>query len=53
MGIVDMGGMDGKPMDKFGIEPIPKRADVGMFTPALDMGVCFIIIGSDIGRLLP
>lgn len=53
MDIADMGGMGGKPIDRFGIEPIPKRAEEGMLAPELDTGVCFIIMGRDEGRLLP
>lgn len=53
MGIADMGGMGGKPIDRFGIEPIPKRAEEGMLAPELDAGVCFMIIGRDEGRFLP
>lgn len=53
MGIADMGGMGGKPIDRFGIEPIPKRAEEGMLAPEFDTGVCFMIIGRDEGRFLP
>lgn len=53
MGMADMGGMGGKPIDRFGIEPIPKRAEEGMLAPELDTGVCFIITGRDEGRFLP
>lgn len=53
MGSVDMGGMDEKPTDRFGIEPIPNRAEDGILEPKLETGGCFIIIGRAVGRFLP
>lgn len=52
-GIVGMIGMVGIPRDRFGIEPIPKRADDVIMQAGLEMGGCFMMIGRVGGRLRP
>lgn len=53
MGMVDIADMDDRPIDRFGIEPIPKRADVGMVDAELETGDCFMMIGREMGKLCP
>lgn len=53
MGMTDIGDMDDRPTDRFGIEPIPNRADEGMVEAELEMGDCFMMIGREEGKLRP
>lgn len=52
-GMADIADMDERPTDRFGIEPIPKRADDGIFDTELEMGGCFMIIGRAEGKFRP
>lgn len=53
MGMADIVDIDDRPIDKFGIEPIPKRADGAMIEAELDRGDCFIMTGREEGRFRP
>lgn len=53
MGMADIVDIDDRPTDRFGIEPIPKRADEGMVEAELEMGGCFMMIGRTEGKFRP
>lgn len=53
MGMADRDDMDDTPTDRLGIEPIPNRADEGIFEPQLDAGGCFMTTGKEGGKFLP
>lgn len=53
MGMADIADMDDRPTDRFGIEPIPKRADEGMVGAELATGGCFMVIGRTDGKFRP
>lgn len=53
MGMADKVDMDDRPIDRFGIEPIPKRADGAMIDAELETGDCFIMIGREDGKFRP
>lgn len=53
MGMVDIADMDDRPTDRFGKEPIPKRADEGMAEAEPETGACFMIIGKAEGKFCP
>lgn len=53
MGMADIVDMDDRPIDRFGIEPIPKRADEGMVEAELETGDCFMMIGRTEGKFRP
>lgn len=53
MGMADIVDMNDRPIDRFGIEPIPKRADEGMVDAELETGGCFMVIGRTDGKFRP
>lgn len=53
MGMVEILGMDDRPTDRFGMDPIPNRVDEDMFEPLFEVGCCFMVIGNDEGKFLP
>lgn len=53
MGMADIVDMDDRPIDRFGIEPIPKRAEEGMVEAEFETGDCFMMTGRDEGKFCP
>lgn len=53
MGMADIADMDDRPIDRFGIEPIPNRAEEAMVEPQLEAGGCFMTTGKAEGKLRP